>query len=106
MVQRLRRRVVIFVMILALGIGMQMPIMPMTMASPGAGSGTCKGCMPGKMTVIDCGALCAAIVSVIDVRGISLAGMPEGSPGMGRDKAASFVIREISNGATKIYGTE
>lgn len=81
MVQRLRRRVVIFVMILALGIGMQMPIMPMTMASPGAGSGTCKGC-------------------------ISLAGMPEGSPGMGRDKAASFVIREISNGATKIYGTE
>lgn len=63
-------------MILALGAGTQMRIMPMAMASPGAGvagmasdmgSGPCKGCIPGKMTVIDCGALCATIVAVVDV---------------------------------------
>lgn len=40
------------------------------------------------------------------VRGISLPGMPEGSPGMTGEKAEPFVIYEISNGSTKVYATE
>lgn len=40
------------------------------------------------------------------IRGISLPGMPEGSPGMTGEKAAPFVIYEISDGAAKVYATE
>lgn len=38
-----------------------------------------------------------------DIRGISLPGMPNGSPGMGGVKKAPFEIYEISDGAPKIY---
>lgn len=40
------------------------------------------------------------------IRGISLPGMPEGSPGMSGEKAVPFVVYEISDGAPKIYATE
>lgn len=40
------------------------------------------------------------------IRGISLPGMPEGSPGMSGEKAGPFVIYEISDGAAKVYATE
>lgn len=41
-----------------------------------------------------------------NIRGISLPGMPMGSPGMGGEKAEPFVIYEISDGAAKVYATE
>jgi len=37
------------------------------------------------------------------IRGISLPGMPDGSPGMSGTKQAPFEIFEISDGAPKIY---
>lgn len=40
------------------------------------------------------------------IRGISLPGMPLGSPGMDGAKEAPFVIYEITYGAPKIYATE
>jgi hypothetical protein len=40
------------------------------------------------------------------IHGISLPGMPEGSPGMSGEKAGPFVIYEISDGAAKVYVTE
>jgi hypothetical protein len=40
------------------------------------------------------------------IRGISLPGMPEGSPGMSGGKAGPFVIYEISDGVPKVYATE
>jgi hypothetical protein len=41
-----------------------------------------------------------------DIKGISLPGMPEGSPGMFGEKAGPFTIYEIGDGPTKIYGVE
>ena len=40
------------------------------------------------------------------IRGISLPGMPEGSPGMSGEKAGPFVIYEVSDGEPRIYATE
>jgi hypothetical protein len=40
------------------------------------------------------------------IRGISLPGMPEGSPGMGGAKTEPFEIYEISEGAPTLYATE
>ena len=40
------------------------------------------------------------------IRGISLPGMPLGSPGMTGEKTEPFVIYEISDGAAKVYATE
>jgi hypothetical protein len=40
------------------------------------------------------------------IKGISLPGMPPGSPGMDGDKAAPFTIYEIGEGAPKVYATE
>lgn len=46
-----------------------------------------------------------------DIRGISLPGMPHGSPGMGPDsrmggpKTAPFVIYAFGNGESKVYAT-
>lgn len=40
------------------------------------------------------------------IRGISLPGMPEGSPGMTGVKSAPFEIYEISDGAPKIYARD
>lgn len=40
------------------------------------------------------------------IRGISLPGMPEGSPGMGGEKAAPFTIYELSGGAPRIFAVE
>lgn len=37
------------------------------------------------------------------IRGISLPGMPDGSPGMGGEKTAPFEIYELSDGGPKIY---
>lgn len=41
-----------------------------------------------------------------NIRGISLPGMPEGSPGMSGVKAAPFEILEITDGPEKVYATE
>jgi len=41
-----------------------------------------------------------------DIRGISLLGMPDGSPGMTGTKKGPFVIYEITDGPRKIYATE
>lgn len=40
------------------------------------------------------------------IRGISLPGMPDGSPGMTGTKKAPFVIYEITEGPRKVYATE
>lgn len=41
-----------------------------------------------------------------DIKGISLPGMPMGSPGMTGTKSAPFTIYEISEGAPKVYAAE
>jgi hypothetical protein len=41
-----------------------------------------------------------------DIKGISLPGMPGGSPGMFGEKTAPFTIYEIGDGPTKIYGVD
>ena len=41
-----------------------------------------------------------------DIRGVSLPGMPAGSPGMSGQKTEPFVIYEISDGPPKVYATE
>ena len=40
------------------------------------------------------------------IKGISLPGMPMGSPGMTGDKAEPFTMYEISNDAQKVYAVE
>jgi hypothetical protein len=40
------------------------------------------------------------------IKGISLPGMPAGSPGMFGKKAGPFTIYEIGDGPTKVYGVE
>lgn len=40
------------------------------------------------------------------IRGISLPGMPAGSPGMGGTKDRPFEIMEIADGAPAVYATE
>jgi hypothetical protein len=40
------------------------------------------------------------------IKGISLPGMPAGSPGMFGEKTEPFTIYEIGDGPTKIYGVE
>jgi hypothetical protein len=77
----LLRRVVVLAAILAFLAGIQMRLMPAAVASPApsmagmtsdVAGDLCKGCASGKMTVADCGALCATIVAVIDVMPTSL----------------------------------
>lgn len=41
-----------------------------------------------------------------DIKGISLPGMPMGSPGMVGEKTELFTIYEIGDGPAKIYGVE
>jgi hypothetical protein len=41
-----------------------------------------------------------------DIRGISMPGMPAGSPGMSGQKTEPFVIYEISDGPPKVYAVE
>ena len=41
-----------------------------------------------------------------DIRGISMPGMPAGSPGMSGRKTEPFVIYEISDGPPKVYAVE
>jgi len=40
------------------------------------------------------------------IKGISLPGMPSGSPGMMGAKAGPFTIYEIGDGTPKVYATE
>ncbi len=40
------------------------------------------------------------------IRGISLPGMPQGSPGMGGQKEGPFTIYEITDGPPKVYAVE
>jgi hypothetical protein len=40
------------------------------------------------------------------IKGISLPGMPAGSPGMFGEKAGPFTIYEITDGPTKVFGVE
>lgn len=40
------------------------------------------------------------------IRGISLPGMPTGSPGMGGPKTEPFVVYEIGDGEPAVYATE
>jgi hypothetical protein len=40
------------------------------------------------------------------IRGISLPGMPDGSPGMGGAKKEPFVIYELTPGPAKVYATD
>ena len=41
-----------------------------------------------------------------DIKGISLPGMPAGSPGMFGEKAGPFTMYEIGDGPTTVYGVE
>ena len=51
-----------------------------------------------------------AVLRMLDerpaIRGISLPGMPAGSPGMFGEKAQPFTIYEIDDGAPKVYAVE
>ena len=51
-----------------------------------------------------------AVLRMLDerpaIKGISLPGMPAGSPGMSGDKTAPFTIYEIGDGPTKVYAVE
>lgn len=40
------------------------------------------------------------------IRGISLPGMPMGSPGMSGDKTGPLTVYELSDGEPKVYGAE
>jgi hypothetical protein len=40
------------------------------------------------------------------IKGISLPGMPEGSPGMTGVKSAPFQVLEITDGPEKVYSVE
>jgi hypothetical protein len=40
------------------------------------------------------------------IKGISLPGMPEGSPGMGGEKTAPFVVYVIQDGAPRVFMAE
>jgi hypothetical protein len=40
------------------------------------------------------------------IKGISLPGMPEGSPGMTGEKVAPFEILEITDGEKKVFAVE
>ena len=41
-----------------------------------------------------------------EIRGISLPGMPAGSPGMGGEKTAPFTIYEIGEGPPRVFAVE
>ena len=41
-----------------------------------------------------------------EIKGVSLPGMPAGSPGMFGEKAGPFTIYEIGDGSSKVYGVE
>ena len=41
-----------------------------------------------------------------DIKGISLPGMPAGSPGMSGEKTAPFTIYEITDGPAKVFAVE
>jgi len=41
-----------------------------------------------------------------DIKGISLPGMPQGSPGMAGDKAGPFTIYEIDDGEPRVFAVE
>ena len=41
-----------------------------------------------------------------NIKGISLPGMPEGSPGMTGQKAEPFIIYEITDGEAKVFAVE
>jgi hypothetical protein len=51
-----------------------------------------------------------AVLRMLDerpaIKGISLPGMPAGSPGMFGDKTARFTIYEIGDGVPKVYAVE
>jgi hypothetical protein len=49
------------------------------------------------------GALLRMLTERPAIRGISLPGMPAGSPGMSGEKAGPFTIYEIGDGPTKVY---
>ena len=40
------------------------------------------------------------------IKGISLPGMPQGSPGMSGRKTAPFTIFELTDGAPKVFAVE
>jgi hypothetical protein len=52
------------------------------------------------------GSLLRMLAERPDIKGISLPGMPAGSPGMFGEKAGPFTIYEIGDGPTKVYGVE
>jgi hypothetical protein len=41
-----------------------------------------------------------------DIKGISLPGMPAGSPGMSGEKTAPFTVYEITDGPAKVFAVE
>ena len=49
------------------------------------------------------GALLRMLTERPAIKGISLPGMPAGSPGMSGEKAGPFTIYEIGDGPTKVY---
>jgi hypothetical protein len=52
------------------------------------------------------GALLRMLTERPAIKGISLPGMPAGSPGMSSEKAGPFTIYEIGDGPTKVYEVE
>jgi hypothetical protein len=52
------------------------------------------------------GALLRMLTERPAIKGISLPGMPAGSPGMFGEKTAPFTIYEIGEGAPKVYAVE
>jgi hypothetical protein len=69
----------------------------------------CHTMLIGRYVVeghVPVGAIRKLLAERPDIRGISLPGMPDGSPGMSGTKTAPFQVLEISDGAEKIFWLE
>ena len=70
---------------------------------------SCHTAVIGKYLVeghVPAGTIDRLLIERPDIRGVSLPGMPAGSPGMSGQKTEPFVIYEISDGPPKVYATE
>lgn len=69
----------------------------------------CHTTLIGKYVVeghVPIGAVQKLLAERPNIKGISLPGMPEGSPGMTGQKSEPFIIYEIAEGPPKVYARE
>ena len=69
----------------------------------------CHTMLIGRYVVeghVPIGAINKLLAERPNIKGISLPGMPEGSPGMSGEKTEPFTIYEISDGEPKVFAVE